>query len=131
MNTDEHRLNQMTGAVIGCAFRVSNRVRCGFLEKVYENAMCVELRKAGLAFEQQVRFAIHYDGCVIGEYIADLVVEQTVLVEVKAVKALDEIHMAQCINYLAATGLPVCLLMNFAKPDLEYKRIRGSGRRIM
>ena len=99
-------------------------------EKVYENALCVELRKAGLHFEQQARFAIMYDGFVVGEYVADLIVEGTVLVEVKAVKALDEIHMAQCINYLAATGLPVCLLMNFAKPDLEYKRIRGTGRRI-
>ncbi|QOV91462.1 GxxExxY protein [Humisphaera borealis] len=130
MHRDEHRLNQLTGAIIGCAFRVANRVRCGFFEKVDENALCVELRKAGLKFEQQARFAIMYDGVVVGEYVADLIVEHTVLLEVKAVKTLDEIHMAQCINYLSATGLPVCLLMNFVKPDLEYKRVRGNGRRI-
>src|SRR4051812_40114426 len=121
MNTDEHRYHALTERIIGCCYSVSNGLGCGFLEKVYENALAHEMRKAGLFVEQQARFAVIYDGVEVGEYIADLVVERTVLIELKAVKGLDEIHAAQCINLLRATGLPVCLLMNFAKPKLELK----------
>jgi GxxExxY protein len=122
MNTDEHGFDGLTRSVIGCAYQVSNELGCGFLEKVYENAMVVALRKAGLAVQQQVRFAVKYEGVEVGEYIADLVVENTVLVELKAVKAFDEIHQAQCINLLRATGLPVCLLINFGLPAVKLKR---------
>lgn len=96
----------------------------GFLEKVYENALAYEVRKAGLAVAQQHRIEVLYDGNVIvGEFVADLLVEERVLVELKAVKALDDVHMAQCLNYLKATGLPVCLLINFGRPRVEVKRI--------
>ena len=122
MNTDERRFNAMTEKVIACAFNVSNGLGCGFLEKVYENAMVHELRKAGLGVEQQARFVVTYDGVAVGEYIADLLVERTVLIELKAVKALDDIHAAQCLNILRAMKLPVCLLLNFAKPRVEIKR---------
>jgi GxxExxY protein len=127
MNTDEHGwgLNALTEAVIGCAFRVSNKLGCGYLEKVYENAMCVALRKAGLRFQQQVAFDVLYEGEVVGKYFADLIVEGKVLVEVKHTRGLDDAHTAQCLNYLAATGLPLCLLINFAKPRIEIKRLAG------
>jgi GxxExxY protein len=95
----------------------------GFLEKVYENALTHELRKAGLQVVQQFGTPVFYDGVVVGDYIADLLVEQFVLVELKAAKALDDIHMAQCMNYLKATGFHVCLLLNFGKPKVEVKRI--------
>jgi GxxExxY protein len=125
MNTDEHRWNALTERIIGCVYDVSNELGCGFLENVYENAMVVALRNAGLAVSQQVRFKVLFQGVEVGEYIADLVVEGTVLVELKAVKALDDVHSAQCINLLKVTGLPICLLVNFAKPKVEIRRFAG------
>ena len=77
----------------------------GFLEKVYENALAHELRKAGLDAQQQYAMAVRYDGVIVGEYIADVLVGRLILVELKVVKALDDIHIAQCVNYLRATGL--------------------------
>jgi GxxExxY protein len=123
MNADERRLNEITERVIKCAYRVSNKIGCGFLEKVYENAMFVDLTFEALKVEQQRVVQIHYRDALVGEYVADLVVEGLVLVELKAVRALDEIHVAQCLNYLKATGLRVALLINFAKPKIEIKRV--------
>ena len=125
MNADERRkkLDRVTEGTIGCAQRVSNVLGCGFLEKVYENALAIELRKAGLVADQQREVAVRYDSQVVGQYMADLLVENSVIVELKAVSALDEIHRAQCMNYLKATGLSVCLLINFGRPRLEVKRI--------
>ena len=116
-------INKITRKVIGCAFTVSNTLGIGFLEKVYENALAHELRKAGLGVEQQHDIAVHYDGVAVGDYKADLLVEGRVLIELKAVKALDEVHLAQCLNYLKATALNICLLINFGKPKVEIKRI--------
>jgi GxxExxY protein len=115
----------LTEKIIGCVFAVSNALGCGFLEKVYENAMVVALRKAGLRVEQQVRFKVFYEGVEVGEYVADLVVEGIVLLELKTVKILDDIHAAQCINHLCTSKLPICLLVNFAKPKAEIKRFVG------
>ena len=125
MNADERRLDldRITEKIIGCAQRVSNVLGCGFLEKVYENALSMELRKAGLDALQQQDVVVHYDDQVVGQYTADLLVESSVIVELKAVSVLDDIHRAQCLNYLRATGLSVCLLINFGKPKLEVKRI--------
>jgi GxxExxY protein len=109
--------------IIGCAINVSNALGAGFLEKVHENALAHELRKAGLRVEQQRAVVVRYDGIVVGEYTVDLLVDDCVLVELKAVKALDDIHRAQCINYLKASGLQVCLLLNFGNPRLEMKRL--------
>jgi GxxExxY protein len=113
----------ITEKIIGCAFTVSNTLGAGFVEKVYENALVHEIRKTGLQVDQQPQLRVLYDGIVVGEFAGDVLVENTVLVELKAVKALDEIHMAQCINYLRATGLRICLLLNFGKSKLEVKRI--------
>lgn len=93
------------------------------MEKVYENALVHELRKAGIQVVQQEPIKILYDGVVVGDYFADLIVENCVLVELKACKALDEVHQAQSINYLKATGLRVCLILNFGKSRLEIKRL--------
>lgn len=116
-------LNAITERVIGCAFEVSDALGSGFLEKVYENALAHELRKCGLQVRQQERVVVRYDGVVVGDYLADLLVESSVLVELKAARALDEIHMAQCLNYLKATGLRLCLLTNFGMPKVEIKRL--------
>lgn len=131
MNADERGLERdkmslLTERVIGCAFTVSNELGCGFLEKVYENALAHELRKAGLKVEQQHEIAVYYDGAVVGEYTADLLVEGSLLVELKAVKELDDVHLAQCLNYLRATRLRLCLLMNFAKPRVDIRRVANN-----
>ena len=123
MDADEIRTNALSERIIGCAFRVLNTLGPGFLEKVYENALAHELRKAGLAIAQQKGITVHYNGIPVGDYIADLVVEGTVVIELKASKALDPAHTAQCINYLKATGLHLCLLLNFAKPRLQIHRV--------
>ena len=116
-------INDITYRVIGCAHEVSNVLGCGFLEKVYENALAHELRKAGLRVTQQHGLQVWYDGVVVGDYVADLLVEDRVLVELKAVQAITPVHEAQCINYLKATGLTLCLLLNFGVPEVGVRRI--------
>jgi GxxExxY protein len=125
MHADERRLklDRITERIIGCVYKVSNILGSGFLEKVYENALTLELRKNGLKVQQQHGIQVRYDGVVIGEFAADLLVEDKVIIELKATKALDDIHMAQCLNYLNATDLSVCLLINFGKPKAEIRRI--------
>ena len=123
MNADERRYDGVTERIIGCAYRVANTLGAGFLEKVYENALGIELRKAGLHVKQQWPIEVRYEGAVVGEYVADLLVDDVVLIELKAAKALDEIHKAQCINYLKASGLSVCLLLNFGAPKVQIQRI--------
>lgn len=114
---------EITEKIIGCAYTVANTLGAGFLEKVYENALAHEIRKTGLNVKQQSPITVYYDGVVVGEYVADLVVENEVIVELKSVKSLDNVHMAQCLNYLKATGRNVCLLINFGSPRIELKRI--------
>ena len=119
MNADVARLNETSERIIGYAFTVGNALGHGFLEKVYENALAHELRKSGLAVVQQRGIEVRYDGVVVGEYVVDLLVDGQVLVEIKTVRALDNMHSAQCLNYLNATGHHLRLLINFAKPRVE------------
>jgi GxxExxY protein len=123
MHADGDELNGLSGQVIGCAFTVLNALGAGFLEKVYENALALEMRAAGLKVVQQFGMKVQYRGVVVGEYFADLIVEDALLVEVKAAKALDGAHHMQCTNYLKAAGLHLCLLLNFGRPRLEIKRV--------
>jgi GxxExxY protein len=95
----------------------------GFLEKIYEDALAHELRKIGLRVTQQHPVQVEYDRVLVGEYFADLLVEDCIVVELKAVKVLDKAHWVQCLNYLKATALRLCLLLNFGKPRVEIKRI--------
>jgi GxxExxY protein len=123
MHADEQRLNEITQKIIGCAYDVANGLGCGFLEKVYENALRLDFRRAGLVVLQQHPIPVMWRGEVVGDYYADLLVEGCVIVELKCVKSFDEVHMAQCLNYLKATGIRICLLINFAKTQIEVKRI--------
>jgi GxxExxY protein len=123
MNADRPGDDQLSEQVIGCAFRVANILGTGFLEKVYENALAHEVRAAGLLASQQHDIKVSYKGVVVGSYAADLLVENQLLVELKSVRLLDSIHRAQCLNYLKATGLHTCLLINFGNPRLEVRRI--------
>ena len=125
MDPDEIRTqtNQLTEKIINCAYRVSNTLGAGFLEKVYENALAIELQQNGLKATQQHPIMVHYGGNLAGDFIADLLVDDHVIVEIKAAKALDDAHTAQCMNYLKATGIKVCLLVNFGKPRVDIRRI--------
>ena len=124
MNADVQLIaNNTSSRVIECAYRISNTLGSGFLEKVYENAMAVEFRHAGLEYAQQPPFLVRYRQEVVGEYIPDFVVADTLVVEIKALDALSRIHHAQCVNYLRATNLKLALLLNFGRPRLEIKRL--------
>jgi GxxExxY protein len=122
-DTGEGGVDLLSNRIIGCALTVLHALGAGFLEKVYENALVHELRKSGLAVSPQHRMVVRHDGIVVGDYTVDLLVEHSVLVELKVAKAIDDIHRAQCLNYLKVTGLHLCLLLNFGKPRLEIKRI--------
>ena len=113
----------LTRTIIGCAFAVSNGLGTGFLEKVYENALANKLRDTGLAIGQQCRFDVSFERRVVGTYVADIIVGDRVVLELKAVSALNSAHTAQGVNILKATGLPICLLMNFGARRLEVRRL--------
>lgn len=115
--------NELSQRVIGCAFEVSNTLGAGFFENVYEKALCVELEKSGLNFQCQKSVIVKYKDILVGEYITDIVVEDRLLLELKAVKSLYSEHEAQLMNYLKATGLSYGLLLNFGKPKLGIKRM--------
>ena len=123
---NEQELNKITERIIGCAYKVSNSLGIGFVEKVYENALGHEVRKEDLKVVQQHPIRVVYDAVVVGEFFADLLVEDLVLVELKAVSALTNDHMAQSFNYLRATGLPACLLINFGQPKIQLRRLYPS-----
>lgn len=113
----------ITEGIIGKAFKVSNTLGAGFLEKVYENALAIELRKSGFSVNQQYPIHVHYQGEIVGEYFADLYVEKTVIIELKTVKTLDDIHLAQVLNYLKGTRNSIALLINFGAPKVQIKRV--------
>jgi len=116
-------INDLTYAINGAVYEVSRTLGFGFLEKVYENALLVELRKRGLRAESQVPIKVGYKGEVVGEYFADILVENKVVIELKTVEHLDKIHEAQLLNYLKATGITVGLLVNFRHPKAIIKRM--------
>ena len=116
-------IDELTFRINACAFKVQNTLGCGFLEKVYENALVWELRRAGMAVRAQVPYSIRYEEIVAGEYLADLVVDDRVVVEVKACAALSDIHKAQAINYLKASCLTAGLVINFGRPRPEIRRV--------
>ena len=113
--------NELTEKIISCAFTVHNKMGPGFLEKVYENALRIELLKAGLTVKQQEPISVIYDGHVVGEYYADLWVAERVVIELKAALALVKEHEVQLVNYLTATGRDLGLLLNFG-PSVQIKR---------
>jgi GxxExxY protein len=113
---------ELTQKILEASFAVHNALGCGFLEKVYANALRLERRTMGLSCESEVNFKVNYKNAIVGDYCADLIVERQVLIELKACKGLESVHEAQILNYLKASGIRVGLLMNFGKPRLEYRR---------
>ena len=121
MNTDEHGC--LTEKVLAAVFEVSNTLGAGFLEKVYERALLMELRTRGIRATGQTSLAVSYKGQTVGEYFVDILVEDVLVIELKCVDHLANEHTAQCLNYLRASGRTLCLLVNFQKPKVEWKRI--------
>ena len=122
MNTNWQH-SDLTQLILKAFFNVYNTLGYGFLEKVYENALALEIGGKHLNIEQQYPIKVFYKNTVVGEFVADLLVENKALVELKTVKGIDEIHLAQCLNYLKATNLPLCLLINFGKSRVEVRRV--------
>ncbi len=124
MNTDERQfLDSLTERVIEAVLEVSNGLGAGFPENVYERALLTELSLRGIRATTQASFEVAYKGCNVGEYSADVLVEDVLVVELKCVEHLGNEHIAQCLNYLRASGRTVCLLVNFQQPKVEWKRI--------
>lgn len=117
---------EITKTIIGSAFEVINELGAGFLESVYEKALLLALRQAGLAAAAQHPVRVMFRNECVGDFYADILVEGKVIIELKAVKAIAPEHQAQIINYLNATGFEVGLLINFGAPKLEYKRFTRS-----
>jgi|ERR1051325_1122055 GxxExxY protein len=113
--------DDLTEKIIGCAYKVHNTLGHGFLERVYENALRIELERTRFSVRQQAPICVRYDGQVVGEYYADLWIDERVVVEVKAVNALVKEHEVQLVNYLTATGIDIGLLINFG-PSVQVKR---------
>ena len=127
MATVEHdecaSTDSLTERVLGAVFEVSNTLGAGFLEKVYQRALLHELRLRGIRATAEVSFQVIYKGHLVGDYFADIVVDDVLVIELKCVERLSSEHLAQCLNYLRASGRTLCLLVNFQKPKVEWKRI--------
>ncbi|MGO9093695.1 MAG: GxxExxY protein [Bryobacteraceae bacterium] len=121
MNADN--LNSPTERVLSAIFEVSNMLGAGFLEKVYQRALLRELKLRSIPATAEASFPVSYKGHCVGKHFADILVEDVLVVEMKCVERLGSEHMAQCLNYLRASGRTVCLLVNFQKPQVEWKRI--------
>jgi GxxExxY protein len=117
------QIDSITSKIIGAAQKVSGALGNGFLERVYENALAMELGNLGMAFKQQEPCLVSYEGEVVGTYVVDLLVEDCVVIEIKAQVAIERSHVAQCVHYLRATTLRVALLLNFGRPRLEWRRV--------
>jgi len=122
MGTDEYKHKVLTERIIQAAFTVHNTLGSGFLEKVYENAMVIELGKTGLNAVQQAPLQVTYEGSIVGEYFADLMVEGKIILELKAISHILPTHEVQLVNYLKATEIEVGLLINFANKRVEVRR---------
>lgn len=124
MDANERELiNSLIEKVIGAVYEVSNVLGAGFLEKVYERALVKELALRGLHAEVQYPIQVAYKGETVGDYFADILVERKLIVELKCAERLGNDHLAQCLNYLKATGHRIALLVNFQHPKVEWKRV--------
>jgi len=124
MNTNRELIHgDLVGQIVGAAFEVHNELGHGFLENVYEHALLVELARQGLRVDAQKQLKVNYKGAIVGDFVADLVVEDKVIVELKAEARYDSQHEAQLLNYLKATGLKVGVLINFGRTKCEFKRM--------
>jgi GxxExxY protein len=124
--TDSYKYSDITKKIIGCAMKVHNVLGNGFQEVIYQRALAIEMEKQGLSFLREKEMSIFYDGIDIGTRRVDFFVENKIMVELKALTALEDVHMAQAINYLEAYAMEVGLLINFGAKSLQLKRLVNS-----
>jgi len=124
MNTNKEKIiyKDLSYKITGLAMEVHSKLGYGFLEKVYENAMMVLLRREGIHAKQQAPITVYFDGEVVGDYYADILVKDKIILELKAIEKITDVHRAQTLNYLKATGLHLAILLNFGKERLQYER---------
>ena len=127
---DPHKYDDLTHTIIGCAMKVHGALGNGFQEVIYQRALGIEMEKAGLSFLREQEIPIYYDGQEIGSRRADFLVESCVLVELKAITQIEEVHFAQIINYLTAYQLEIGLLINFGEKSLQFKRFIKSAKSV-
>src|SRR3989337_4426829 len=125
MNTYEKIIlyEDLSYKIIGLAMEVHRKLGYGFLEKVYENALMLLLRRGGIEAKQQAPIKVYFEGEVVGEYFADILVEDKIILELKVLEKITDVHIAQALNYLKATGLELAIILNFGKRKLEYERL--------
>ncbi len=125
MNTNNKNIiyKELSYKIVGLAMEVHNKLGFGFLEKVYENALMVLLEKNGIHAQQQVPIRVYFDGKVVGDYYADILVDNKIILEIKAVGKITGSHLTQVLNYLHAVNLRLAIMLNFAKDGLEYERL--------
>jgi len=116
----EHK--EITEKIIGCAYKVYNQMGSGFLESVYEKCMMIKLKSLGLDAEAQKPIKVYYDDVIVGEFMADIIVNGSIILELKAIRKINKIHEVQLVNYLVATGQSLGLLLNFGDEKVEVKR---------
>jgi GxxExxY protein len=121
---------ELTHTIIGCAMKVHNALRSGFQEVIYQRALAIEMKKQGLNYDRELEMEIFYDGINIGTRRVDFFVEQKIMVELKAVTKLEDVHLAQAMNYCQAYNLPSGLLINFGTKSLEFKRVFNVNKRV-
>ena len=109
--------------IIGLAMEVHRKLGYGFLEKVYENSLMILFRREGIRSEQQYPIKVYFEGEVVGNYVADILIEDKIVIELKCVEKINNIHKAQALNYLKATRIRLAIILNFAKDKLQYERL--------
>ena len=117
------KYEQLTHNIIGCAMKVHSALGNGFQEVIYQRALAIEMEKQGLGFEREMEMRIHYEGVEIGMRRVDFFVENTIMLELKAIIKLEDVHLSQAMNYCEVYNLPIGLLINFGGRSLEFKRV--------
>ena len=123
MVKDKAYFDSLVDSIVACAYKVGRVLGSGFLEKVYENALAVELAEAGLIVETQKPIKVHYQEHIVGEFFADMLINDDIILELKSVKTIENIHFAQCQNYLKATGKKLGLVINFGEEKVKIRRV--------
>lgn len=122
MKNNKILYKELSYKIIGLAMEVYNKLGYGFLEKVYENALMILFQREGIQAEQQVPIKVYFEGKIIGDYVADILVENKIILEIKSVENIIDVHRAQVLNYLTATGFHLAIILNFGKEKLEFER---------
>ena len=125
MSTNEKEIlyKELSYKIIGMAMEIHSKLGYGFLEKVYENALMLLFRREVIQAKQQAPIKVYFEGEIVGEYFADILVEDKIILELKVLEKITDVHIAQALNYLKATGLELAIILNFGKRKLEYERL--------